>query len=256
MKNTSRILLFAVLPLLAGCPPREEIRGRVISLTGPVPNAAVLGMVWIEDADKIKPIPDIKGMSAKERTDIFEADISKRGLPAAYARTFTDENGWFTLDKFHYSGETKKAVRAMKNPKVSRVTVAVFQRGYAKGAVTSFPKEGHELPYATIILTRPGNWKDLADDNSYETLRRGEFYFGYSKEFGATKEEKNWFLEYTHSNLYKAYTDSDVKANKKWEETCGHDYSDVLVSTAGMQRNPAHERCGELLEDMGWIRNN
>ena len=35
---------------------------------------------------------------------------------------------------------------------------------------------------------------------------------------------------------------------------CGHDYSDVIISSAGMQRNPAHEKCAELLKYMGWVR--
>ncbi len=256
MKNISRIILLVILPVLAGCPPKEQITGQVLSLSGPMPKAAVLGMFWIEEADKAKPAPILDGLNAGDRDNAYEKDVAERGLPVAYARAFTDEKGWFTLDNFHFSGETTKAVKALKQPKISRITVVVFQRGYLKGAITAFPKDGKEIPYATIILSKPANWKELADDSSFDSLKRGEFYNGYSKEFGATEQEKNWFLEYTHSNLWKAYTDSDIKGNKKWEDVCGHDYSDVIISSAGMQRNPAHEKCAELLKYMGWVRKN
>lgn len=256
MKNISRIALLAVLPLLAGCPQQEQITGRVIDLRGPVPFAPVLGMVWIEDTDQAKPAPNLEGLNSKESTYAYEADVSGRGLPAAYARAVTDEKGWFKLDKLNFSAETQKAVKAMKNPKVSRITVAAFQRGYLKGAVTAFPKKKAALADAVIILFKPANWKELSDDNAFATFKKPEFYNGYSKEFGATEEEKNWFLEYTHSNLWKAYTESDIKGNKELEDMCGRDYSDVIVAPAGMQRNPEHERCAELLRHMGWIRKN
>jgi|GEM_PF-3790363 len=256
MKNISRMIFLAVLPVLAGCLPQEQLTGRVLSLGGPVPEAAVLGMIWMEEADKAKPAAITDGLTTQERNDAYEKDAKERGLPVAYARAFTDEKGWFTLDKFHFSAGTKKIIKAMKQPRITRITLCTFQRGYLKGALTAFPKDEKELPYATMVLLRPANWKELSLDSSFSSLERPEYYNGYSKEYGATKQEKNWFLEYTHSNLYKAYTDSDIKGHKEWESYCGHDYSDVIVSTAGMQRNPAHERCGELLKRLGDIRAN
>ncbi len=256
MKRSSKLFslcLFAVL--LSGCLPQEKLTGRVIDTGGPVPEAAVLGMVWIEDADKTKPAPDTKDLKSEDRDAAMEKDMKDRGLPVAYARVFSDKNGWFTLDNFHFSAETKKAVKAMKQPKITRVTMWVFQRGYRKQAVTVFPKNTtRELPTATIILFKPESWKELALDSSYRMLKRDEYDAGYSKEFGATKEEKAWFLEYTNSNLNKAYAESNIKGDKIWEEDCGHDYSDIIVSTAGMQRNPAREKCNRLLHQMGVLR--
>ncbi len=247
------VLVFAVL--LSGCLPHEKLTGRVIDTAGPVPEAAVLGMVWIEDADKARSAPDTEDLKPEERTTAFEKDMKDRGLPVAYARAFSDKDGWFTLDKLNFSAETRKAVKAMKQPKITRITVFAFQRGYLKHAVTTFPKPiAEELPPATIMLARPESWKELALDSSYRMLRRDEYDAGYSKEFGATKEEKEWFLEYTNSNLNKAYAESNIKGDKRWEEDCGHDYNDVIISTAGMQRNPVREKCNRLLHQMGVLR--
>lgn len=256
MKRISKLLsscLFAVL--FYGCLPREKLTGRVIDTAGPVPEAAVLGMVWIEDADKASPKPDIKNLKSEDLDAALDKDMKDRGLPVAYARAFSDKDGRFTLDKLHFSAETKKAVKAMKQPKITRITLNAFQRGYLKHAATVFPKSAIEdLSPATVTLFRPESWKQLALDSSYVTLRRNEYDAGYSKEFGATKEEKEWFLEYTKSNLDKAYAESDIKGDKQWEEDCGHDYSDLLISTAGIYRNPASEKCNRLLHQMGVLR--
>ena len=256
MKRISKLLsscLFAVL--FYGCLPQEKLTGRVIDTTGPVPEAAVLGMVWIEDADKASPKPDVKNLKSEDLDAALDKDMKDRGLPMAYARAFSDKDGRFTLDKLHFSAETKKAVKAMKRPKITRITLNAFQRGYLKHAATVFPKSAmEELSPATVILSRPESWKQLALDSSYVTLRRNEYDAGYSKEFGATKEEKEWFLEYTKSNLNKAYAESDIKGDKQWEEDCGHDYSDLIISTAGIQRNPAREKCNRLLHQMGVLR--
>jgi len=262
MKHATKLVslyLFAAFGLaLQSCGPETEITGMVREdqADTPVPGAAVLGMVWIEDADKAKPALTTDGLNIEDRNAAYEKDATERGLPVAYARTFTDEKGWFTLDRLHFSGETKKVVKAMRQPRITRVTLCAFQRGYLKGALTAFPKDEKELPGAVILLSKPKNWKELSRDSSFSSLERPEYYNGYSKEFGATKREKNWFLEYTHSNLYKAYTDSDIKGHKEWESYCGHDYSDIIISTAGMYRNPAHEKCAELLKRMGDVRAN
>jgi len=256
MKRSFKLFtLYFFIVLFSACLPHEKLTGRVIDLTGPVPEAAVLGMLWIEDADETKPEPDVKNLTPDDRTAIYEKDIKERGLPMAYTRAFSDRKGWFTLDKLHFSAETKKAVKAMKQPKITRITVLAFQRGYLKHAVTTFLKDSNkELPAVTITLFKPENWKELALDNFYRTLRRDEYDAGYSKEFGATKEEKAWFLEYTNSNLGKAYAESNIKGEKQWEEDCGHDYSDMIISTAGIQRNPAQEKCNQLLWQMGVLR--
>ncbi len=246
-------LFFAVM--LYGCLPHEKLTGRVIDVTGPVPEAAVLGMLWVEDADKAMPKPDVKNLKSEDLDAALEKDMKDRGLPVAYSRAFSDKNGEFTLDKLHFSAETKKVVRAMKQPRITRITLNAFQRGYLKHAATVFPKsEAAELSPATVILSRPESWKQLALDSSYVTLRRNEYDAGYSKEFGATKKEKEWFLEYTSSNLNKAYAESNIKGDKIWEEDCGHDYNDIIISTAGMQRNPAREKCNRLLHQMGVLR--
>ena len=247
------LCLFAVL--FSGCLPHEQISGRVISTTGPVPQAAILAMVWIEDGDKAKPEPDVKNLNPEERGAAYDKDMKERGLPMAYTRAFCDKDGRFTLDKLYFSAETKKAVKAMKQPRITRITLNAFQRGYIKHAVTTFVKDTDtELPPATVTLSRPDNWKQLALDNYFRTLRRDEYDYGYSKAFGATKEEKEWFLTYTQSNLENAYAESNIKGDKQWEEDCGHDYSDVMISTAGMQRNPAHEKCADLLHQAGVLR--
>ena len=247
------LCLFAVL--FSACLPHEKLTWRVIDLTGPVPEAAVLGMVWIEDVDKARPVPDTEDLKPEDRDAALEKDMKDRGLPVAYARAFSDKNGWFTLDKLHFSAETKKAVKAMRQPKITRITLNAFQHGYLKHAATVFPKSAvKELSPATVILSRPESWKQLALDSSFRTLRRDEYDAGYSKEFGATKMEKGWFLEYTNSNLNKSYAESNIKGDKVWEEDCGHDYGDIIISTTGMQRNPAHEKCNRLLRQMGVLR--
>ncbi len=251
--KTVSMLVFAVL--LYGCLPQEKLTGRVIDTAGPVPEAAVLGMVWIEDGDKARPRPDVKDLKPKDLDAALDKDMKDRGLPMAYARAFSDKDGRFTLDKLHFSAETKKAVKAMKQPRITRITLNAFQRGYLKHAATIFPKSAIEdLSPATVTLFRPESWKQLALDSSYVTLRRNEYDAGYSKEFGATKKEKEWFLEYTKSNLDKAYAESDIKGDKQWEEDCGHDYSDLIISTAGIYRNPASEKCNRLLHQMGVLR--
>ncbi len=255
MKNMIRNILLPGTLFLAGCLPQEQLTGRVIDLTGPVPNAAVLGMVWIEDTDKAKPEPAVEGLKPGDRDAAYEADMKERGLPVGYARGFTGKDGWFKLNNIYFSAETKKAVKAMKQPRITRITLCAFQRGYLKRAVTLFQKRTkEEVPPATILLYKPENWTKLSTDSSFETLKQPEYNNGYSKEFGATKEEKDWFLEYTYSNLWKAYTESDIKSVKEWEEACGHDYSGIIVSTAGMQRDPAHEKCAWLLWQMGVLR--
>ncbi|MDO8803067.1 MAG: HEAT repeat domain-containing protein [Elusimicrobiota bacterium] len=246
------LYLFAVL--LWGCLPHEKLTGRVIDTTGPVPEAAVLGMVWIEDADKARPELDVNGLKSEEIDAALDKDMKDRGLPVAYARTFADKDGWFTLDNFHFSAGTNKAVKAMKQPKITRVTMWAFQRGYRKQAVTMFPKPGKkELPDATMLLVKPANWEDLYVENTVNSLTENYMLKGYSKEFGATKAEKSWIFEYTRANEQQAYDTSDIKSDKKLEELCGHDYSDIIVSTAGIQRNPDHEKCGELLKRIGAV---
>ncbi|MDP2865923.1 MAG: hypothetical protein Q8O90_06745 [Elusimicrobiota bacterium] len=247
------LCLFAVL--FWGCLPHEKLIGRVIDTAGPVPEAAVLAMVWIEDADKARPKPDVKDLKPEERDAALEKDMKDRGLPVAYARTFADKDGWFALDNFHFSAETKKAVKAMKQPKITRVTMWAFQRGYRKQAVTLFPKqEDKEVPRATLLLFKPAGWKELYLDNIVNTLTQPYMVKGYSKEFGATEQEKDWLLKYTHSNLWKAYVDSDIKGDKELEEMCGRDYSDMIISDAGIQRNPDRERCADLIKRMGAVR--
>jgi len=256
MKHSIKQVFFCLFAILfSGCLPHEQLTGRVITMAGPVPQAAVLAMVWIEDAGKAKPIPMAERLNGKERDIALDTDMKDRGLPAAYARTFADNNGQFKLDKLYFSAETKKTVKAMKQPRITRITLNAFQRGYLKHAVTRFPTSNPEgLPPATITLAKPQDWKELALDSSYRTLRQDEYDAGYSKDFGATKEEKNWFLTYTQSNLSEAYAQSNIKGDKNWEEDCGHDYSDVIVSTFGMQRNPAHEKCADLLHQVSVLR--
>ena len=255
MKHSIKLVpLYLFALLFTACLPHEKMAGRVIDLTGPVPDAALLGMVWIEDAAKAKPTPEVKGLEGKALDDIYEKDMKERGLPVAYTRSFADANGWFALDKLHFSAETKKAVSAMKQPVVSRVTVWAFRKGYLKRAVTAFPKPGEELPYATLLLPKPADWKELYRENTIDSLTANYMVRGYSKAFGATKAEKSWMLEYAHSNLWQAYTESDIKGDKKYEELCGHDYSDIIVSSTSMQRNPAHEKCAELLKRMADLR--
>ena len=235
MKKT---ILFAVsmsAVLLAGCLPQEQITGRVIDESGPVPGAAVLAMVWVEDGSKALPVPDINNLDQEALDTALEKDMKDRGLPMAYARAFTDGQGAFTLDKLHFSAETGKVVKAMTQPKITRITLNAFQRGYLKHAATRFPKGmDMELPPAVIKLSKPENWKQLALDNYFRLLRRDEFDQGYSKHFGATKEEKKWFLDYMSSNLNDAYQASNIKGDKQWEEDCGRDFGDIIVSTAGM----------------------
>lgn len=253
--STKPVFLCLFTVLFSGCLPHEKLTGRVIDLMGPVPETAVLGMLWIEDADKAKPALGTKDLKLEDRDAALEKDMKSRGLPVAYARAFSDKNGWFTLDKLHFSAETKKAVKAMKQPKITRVTIWAFQRGYRKQAVTMFPKTKEiKLPAATMMLARPADWKELYVDNIVDTLTQDYMLKGYSKEFGATKAEKSWIFEYTQANEQRAYDTSDIKSDKKMEELCGHDYSDIIVSTAGIQRNPNHEKCGELLKRIGAIR--
>lgn len=256
MKPSNKMVFLLVSAVLFwGCLPQEKLTGRVIDTAGPVPEAAVLGMVWIEDAHNAKPKPEVKDLNTEDLDAALDKDMKYRGQPMAYARAFADKDGWFILDKLHFSAETKKTVKAMKQPKITRITLNAFQRGYLKHAATVFPKGTiEELSPATVILSRPESWKQLALDSSYRTLRRDEYDAGYSKEFGATKEEKEWFLDYTTSNLDKAYAESNIKGDKIWEEDCGHDFSDIIVSTAGMQRNPEREKCNRLLRQMGVLR--
>lgn len=255
MKN--RLLLSASFcaVILAGCLPREQITGRVINTTGPVPGTAVLGMVWIEDAAQARPAPATKDLKPEDRDAVLQKDMKDRGLPVAYVRTFADNNGWFKLDGLHFSAETKKAVKGMQQPKITRITMWAFQRGYRKQAVTLFPmQENKEISPATMLLTKPNDWKELYRDNTVDTLTQDYMVKGYSKEFGATEQEKDWILEYTHSNLWKAYVESNIKGDKEMTEMCGRDYSNLEVSSAGMQRNPEHERCAELKQRMGAVR--
>lgn len=256
MKRSFKVAVlcfFAVL--LAGCLPQQKLTGRVMDTAGPVPGAAVLTMVWIEDAGKALPAPEIRNLAQMDLDIILEKDMKDRGLPVAYARAFTDENGMFELDTLHFSAETKKAVKVMAQPKISRITLNAFQRGYLKHAATVFPKDiAKELSPAVVRLSKPESWKQLALDNPFRTLRRDEYDQGYSKEFGATKAEKKWFLDYISSNLNEAYQASNIKGDKQWEEDCGRDFSDIVISSSGMQRNPNHEKCNELLREMGVLR--
>lgn len=261
MKHSFKLValcLYAVLGLLIqGCGPETRITGLVLdNQTGTaVPGTAVLGIVWIEDADKALPTPDTKNLKSEDRDTVLDKDTKDRGLPMAYARTFADNDGKFELANFQFSAATKKAVKAMKQPKITRVTMWAFQKGYRKQAVTMFPKQpGKAMPSASMLLARPADWKELYLDNLVNTLTQDYMVKGYSKEFGATEQEKIWLLEYTHSNLWKAYADSDIKGDKEMEEMCGRDYSDLIVSTAGIQRNPGKERCAELIRRVGAVR--
>lgn len=256
MKKTILFAISFFAVFSSGCLPRQELTGRVMDTSGPVPGAAVLAMVWVEDADKAFPAPIVAPLSQEQVTTLYEIDKAHRGLPAAYARAFTDTEGFFTLDKLNFSNETGKAVRAMSRPEITRITLVAFQRGHIKHAATVFPKGlPKELPPALIILPQPEGWKQLALDNYFRMLKQPEYENGYSKDYGATKEEKKWFLDYVSSNLNEAYQASDIKGDKQWEKDCGRDFSDVEVSTAGMRRNPAHERCNELLHQAGVLRN-
>ncbi|MBI4801836.1 MAG: HEAT repeat domain-containing protein [Elusimicrobia bacterium] len=135
------------------------------------------------------------------------------------------------------------------------MTIIAFAKGYKKSAVTMFPKKDADLAEpAMIYLRTPRDWRDLYGDNTAEALTQDYMRDAYSREFGATKKEKAWMIEYTRANLWKSYTDSDIKGNKRYESVCGHDYSDVIVSTAGMQRNPAREKCADILREMGNIQ--
>ena len=250
------VSLYIFASLLCGCPPKAQITGKVMDQQGPVPGAHVLAMVWIEDGGKALPMPDAKALQGKERDLALEKDMKDRGLPVAYARAFADKDGRFTLGKLYFSPETKKAVKAFKQPRITRIPLKAFQKGYLKHALTTFPAgQDEDLDGATIMLSRPANWKELASDSYFRTLRRDEYDYGYSKAFGATKAEKEWFLEYTKSNLQEAYEASNIKGEKNWEEICGHDFSDVTITGANMQRNPARERCNKLLGDVETLRN-
>jgi hypothetical protein len=255
MKKT---ILFAVsvsAVLLAGCLPQGKLTGRVVDQDGPVPGAAVLAMVWVEDGSKSMPVPDISNLDQEALDKALEKDMRDRGLPMAYARTFTGEQGAFVLDKFYFSAETKKAVKAMTQPKITRITLNAFQRGYLKHAATRFPKGmDMELSPAVVTLSKPESWKQLALDNYFRLLRRDEYDQGYSKHFGATREEKKWFLDYMTGNLNDAYQVSNIKGDKQWVEDCGHDFSDILVSSAGIQYNSALEKCNLLLRQAGVLR--
>ena len=103
-------------------------------------------------------------------------------------------------------------------------------------------------------LFKPADWKELYRDNTVDTMTQDYMVKGYSKEFGATEQEKRWLLEYTHSNLWKAYVDSDIKGDKEMTELCGRDYSGVTVSTAGIVWDQTYERCAELKKRMGAVR--
>lgn len=253
LTKSAFLCLFAVT--LTGCLQHAKLAGRVIDLSGPVPEARVLGMIWIEDGDKAKPAPDIQNLKREERDAAYEKDMQTRGLPVAYVRAFADNSGRFELGNFSFSAETKKALKAMKQPRITRMTMWAFQRGYLSQALTAFPGQGEDVPYVTLSMIKPGNWKALYLDSTVDSLTLDYMVRGYSKEFGATKAEKSWILECMHANQWQAYTDSDIKGDKEMQEMCGHDYSDMVLSTSGIQRNPAHEKCGELLKRMGEIRN-
>lgn len=241
--------------LLCGCLPQQKITGRVIDQSGPVPGAALLGMVWVEDAANAKPAPITKDLDPEGRDAVLEQDMTARGLPVAYSRAFSDKDGWFTLDELHFNGETRKAVAVMKEPRITRVTVWAFQHGYRKQAVTTFLKDSaQEIASATMLLSKPADWKELYRDNTVDSLTRDYMVKGYSKEFGATEAEKDWILEYTHSNLWKAYIESDIRGDKEMAEMCGRDYSDLVVSSEGIYPNPERERCAELKQRMGAVR--
>lgn len=249
MKKT---ILFVLL--FCGCLPQQKLTGRLIDTSGPVTGAAVLGMVWVEDAGKALPSPETKGITPDVLATVLDKDMAARGLPAAYSRAFSDKDGRFTLEKLHFSAATTQAIKAMKQPQITRITMWAFQRGYSKQAVTLFPKPGHEkISPATMLLARPENWKELYVENTVDSLTLDYMVKGYSKEFGATKEEKDWILEYTHSNLWKAYVDSDIKGDREMAELCGRDYSATTVSTAGLTA-PQHESCAELKKRMGAVR--
>lgn len=249
MKKT---IIFALL--FCGCMPQQKLMGRLIDTSGPVADAAVLGMIWVEDAAKALPAPEINSITPEDRDVALDKDMAARGLPAAYSRTFSDKGGHFTIAKLHFSSETEQAIKAMKQPRITRVTLWAFQRNYRKQAVTLFPKQGEDVSPATLLLLKPADWKELYRDNTVDTLTQDYMVKGYSKEFGATKQEKRWLLEYTHSNLWKAYVDSDIKGDKEMTELCGRDYSGVTVSTAGIAWDQTHERCAELKKRMGAVR--
>ena len=246
------LCLFAAV--LCGCPEKTQISGRVIDLQGPVANARVLGMVWIEDAATAKPGPNLKDLKGEALDAAYEQDMKDRGLPVAYARGMADGQGWFTLDKLNFSSKTKKAVNAMKQPVVTRVSVWAFGRGYLKRAITAFPKPGEELPVATMLVFKPADWKELYRENTVNSIAADYMVRAYSKEFGATKAEKSWILEYAQSNLWQAYTQSEVVGDKEAKKLCGHDYNNVIITKNGMQRDPNHEKCAELLQRMGEVR--
>jgi len=249
MKKT---ILFAVL--FCGCLPQQKLSGRLIDTSGPVADAAVLGMIWVEDAAKALPMPAIYGITPEDRDAALDKDMAARGLPVAYSRAFSDKDGQFRLEKLHFSAATTRAIKAMKQPQITRVTLWAFQRNYRKQAVTLFPRQGKEVSPATLELIKPADWKELYRDNTVDTLTQDYMVKGYSKEFGATEHEKRWLLEYTHSNLWKAYVDSDIKGDKEMTELCGRDYSGVTVSTAGIAWDQTHERCAELKKRMGAVR--
>ncbi|MEW5693835.1 MAG: hypothetical protein AB1765_11130, partial [Candidatus Hydrogenedentota bacterium] len=255
MKKT--IIFALIFSILTACKPTIRITGRVIDSETDisVSEARILAMFWIEEKDKAIPKPDIEGLTQEEINKILDKDQKQRGAPLAYARTIADKYGEFELNKLYFSKETKTKLKTLKNPVLTRITLSIFARGYIKGLKSGFPAFEKDLkPNVLIAIRKPENWKELADDSSYETLRLPEYYDGYSKKFGATKKEKEWFWKYTHSNLWQAYEDSNVKDNKKYKEICGRDFSNIIVSTSGIQKNPEHERCGKLLRDMSVLR--
>ncbi len=257
MKNKIFIFfIFAAFGLaMQGCGPETTITGMVWEDQAgqPVPGAAVLAMVWLEDADKALKKPVIE--SPEERYFAMDRDMQQRGQPSAYARGFTDNNGRFTLDKFHFSAKTREKAGRLKNPVVTRVTVIAFGKGYLKTAATMFPENDDDSALPVLLYAgKPKDWYDLYGQNTAEALTEEYMRNGYSVDYGATKKEKAWMLAYTQSNLWKAYVESDIKGNKRYENICGHDYSDVIISSAGMQRNPAREKCAEVLREMGAIR--
>ena len=256
MKNKTLICLvvFAFGLFLQGCGPETQILGMVWEDQAgkPVPGAAVMAMIWLEDANKALKKPVFDG---KTREAVMELDMIARGQPSAYARGFTDDNGNFKLDKFHFSAETKKKAGQLKNPVVARITLMAFARGYLKTAATSFPvtTDDRAAP-ALLYIGKPKDWHDLYGQNTADTLTEKYMLNAYSVDYGATKAEKKWMLDYAQANLWKAYTESNIKGSEHDESLCGHDFSDVIISSAGMQRNPSHERCARILWQMGEIR--
>ena len=87
-------LVFAALGLvIQGCGPETKITGRVLeNRTGtPISDAAVLAMIWVEETANAQPVPVVEELEPNARDGAYDADMKTRGLPAAYARAFSDK---------------------------------------------------------------------------------------------------------------------------------------------------------------------